>query len=401
MPAVVMIVENLPVPFDRRVWQEAKALRDAGWTVSVICPLNEKYSSRRETLEGIHIFRHPLPMEARGKLGFLVEYGAALFHEFRLLFKVRREIGFDVIHACNPPDLIFILALFWKVMRGTKFVFDHHDVCPELFEAKFGEKRGFIQNMLLKAVGIAEKLTFKTADLVISANETFRELAVSRGGKKDADTVSVYSVPDRTRFYRTEPNLALRKGKRIVIGYMGIINDQDGVDHVVEMAAHLKYDLGQSDFQCVIVGDGPALLSVKALCIDKNVSDVVTFTGYVSGADFLSALSTFDIGVIPDPLNPYNDKISMNKVFEYAAMGTPIVAFPLSETRRLLSEDAIFAQGTDSQALARAVLPLMNDDELRSKMGQAAKIRAEKDFNWDFESQKLVKAYARFFPSSS
>jgi glycosyltransferase involved in cell wall biosynthesis len=397
MPSVVINVENLPVPFDRRVWQEAKALRDAGWTVSVICPLTEKYPLKRETLENIHIFRHRLPMEARGKLGFLIEYGAALFHEARLLFKVRKEIGFDVIHACNPPDLIFLIALPWKWLKGVRFVFDHHDVCPELFEAKFGDKRGFVQNALIWAVRWAEKLTFKAADLVVSANETFRELAITRGGKSDQDTVSVYSVPDRSKFYRTQANDALRNGKHLVIGYMGIINDQDGVDHVVEMAAHLKHDLGQTDFQCVIVGDGPALMSVKALAVDKQVTDVVTFTGYQSGADFLSALSTFDIGVIPDPLNPYNDKISMNKVFEYAAMGTPIAAFPLRETQRLLKEDAVFAQGNDARSLADAVLTLMHSDDLRLRMGQAAKKRAEDDFNWDHEASKLIKAYERFY----
>ncbi len=394
--AVVIVVENLPVPFDRRVWQEAKALRDAGWIVSVICPMTDQYPQARETLENIHIFRHRLPLEARGKFGFLIEYAAALFYESKLLFQVRREVGFSVIHGCNPPDLIFLAALPWKWFKGARFVFDHHDVCPELFEAKFGENRGKLQNALLWAVRFAEKLTFKTADLVVSSNETFRQLALSRGGKTDANTVSVYSVPDRSKFYRTQPRTDLRNHKRIVIGYMGIINDQDGVDHVVEMAAHLKHVLKQDDFQCVIVGDGPALMSVKALSVDLDVTDVVTFTGYISGEAFLSALSTFDIGVIPDPLNPYNDKISMNKVFEYAAMGTPIVAFPLGETKRLLKDDAVFAGGNDSRSLAEAMLTLMHDDSLRERMGKAAQARAKRDFNWDVEAQKLVKAYDRF-----
>jgi glycosyltransferase involved in cell wall biosynthesis len=387
MRSCVIVVENLPVPFDRRVWQEACALRDAGWTVSVICPATEAYPLRRETIDNIAIYRHPLPLEARGKIGFFFEYAYALFHEFRLLFTVHRERGFSIIQGCNPPDLIFLAALPWK-LRGKKYVFDHHDVCVELFEAKFGNKK-----LLLSAVALFEWLTFKSANLVISANETFRQLAITRGGKKPEDVVTVYSIPNKARFFKTEGNKALRAGKKTVIGYMGIIGDQDGVDNVVRMAAHLVRDHGLTDFQCLIVGDGPALESVKALAVDLKVTDVVTFTGYLSGQDFLNALSEFDIGVIPDPVNPYNDKISMNKVFEYSAMGTPIVAFNLGETRRLLGDVALYAETPDAAGLARQVAKLMQDDALRTKLGQDAKDRADRDFDWVKESAKYVAAY--------
>ena len=247
MPSCVIIVENLPVPFDRRVWQEARALRGVGWDVSVICPTSQQHPQRYEILDEIVIYRHPLPMEARHKLGFLFEYTAALFHEARLLFKIALTRGFDIIQICNPPDLLFINALPYKLF-GKRLVFDHHDVCPELFAAKFGRK-GLLHWLLL----FAEKLTMKSADIVISANETFRNIAIIRCGKSPQDVITVYSVPDRAQVKRLLPNQELRKGARVVLGYVGIISDQDGVDHFVRMLHHLVVDHGCREIGAVIV----------------------------------------------------------------------------------------------------------------------------------------------------
>jgi glycosyltransferase involved in cell wall biosynthesis len=392
MPSCVIIVENLPVPLDRRVWQEACALRDSGWEVSVICPLSDKYPATFEVIDDIEIFRHPLPIEARGRFAFLAEYAAALFHEFRLLFKVMRRRGFDVIQACNPPDLIFLVALPFKLF-GKRFVFDHHDVCPELFVAKF-EKRGFFHTLLL----LAEKMTFRTADVVISANETYRELAISRGGKNPNDVVTVYSVPDRARIKRVAPAENLRNGARLILGYIGIIADQDGVDHLVRCVQHLVTDHGHKDIRAVVVGDGPALESVKALARELKVDDYITFTGYLRGDDLLAALSLFDIGIIPDPVNDYNDKISMNKVFEYSALGIPSISYDLHETRRLLGNAGRYADGATPDALARACLPLIVDDQVRADAGLRAKLLGESDFDWNHEAQKYTSAYSRFLP---
>lgn len=382
----VIVVENLPVPFDRRVWQEAQALKRAGWQVSVICPANERHPQRFEMLDGIAIYRHPLPLEARGKLAFGVEYGAALFHEFRLLLKVARERGFDVIQACNPPDLIFLAALPFK-MFGKRFVFDHHDVNPELFEAKFG-RRGLFHRLLL----LFERLTFATADLVISANDTYRDIAISRGRKRPEDVVTVYSVPDKSRIRRVEPDAAARKGKAFVLGYVGVIGDQDGVDHMV-LAVDELVRRGRSDLQAVIVGDGPALASARALAAERGLDDVVTFTGYLSGEALLRHLSVFDIGIIPDPVNAYNDKISMNKVFEYSALGIPSVAYPLTETRRLLGGAGVYASGRAPVDLAVACDALMSDAGLRRACAEEAVRRAARSFSWDREAEKLVAAY--------
>ncbi len=377
---------------DRRVWQEARALCESGWVVSVICPATEQFPARREKIDGIEIFRHPLPFQGRGVSGFFIEYATALFHEFRLLFKVHSVCGFEVIQVCNPPDLLFLVALPWRLL-GKKVVFDHHDVCPELIEAKFGRKwfLGFL-------LSLAEKLTFKAADLVISANETFRGLAITRGGKRPEDVVTVYSIPDARYFgkasllKRTLGNATAKGSASIVIGYVGIIGDQDGVDNVVQMARRLIEKYGLKDFACVVVGDGPALPSVKSLAAELNVADHVKFTGYLTGNDLLEALSRFDIGIIPDPKNSYNDKISMNKVFEYSAMGIPIVAMDLSETKRLLGDAALFAVDGDASGLADQVACLIQHPELRHELGRMAKALADRDFVWETERKKYVDA---------
>ncbi len=388
-PSCVIIVENLPVPFDRRVWQEALALRQAGWQVSVICPATERYPQAREEIDGIAIYRHPLPLEARGPAGFVLEYGAALFHELRLLATVWRERGFDVIQACNPPDLIFLVAWPFKLI-GKRFIFDHHDVNPELFEAKFG-RRGLMHRLLLRF----ERLTFRSADLVVSANDTFRDIAIRRGGKRPEDVVTVYSIPDRSRMHRVEPDPARRGGRKFVLGYLGIIGDQDGVDHFVDAVDHLVRREGATDFRAVVVGDGPALASVRERATALELDDVIEFTGYLSGDDLLRTVSAFDIGVIPDPVNEYNDKISMNKVFEYSALGIPSVAYPLSETRRLLGKAGVYAAGREPGDLAGACLQVMTNEPLRRDCAAAAAHLAATAFNWEREARKYVDAFAR------
>jgi glycosyltransferase involved in cell wall biosynthesis len=389
MRSCVIIVENLPVPLDRRVWQEATALKDAGWKVSVVCPATAKYPLAYEVIDGISIYRHPLPVEARGRFGFAAEYSAALFHEARLLLKVLRREGFDFIQACNPPDLIFLVAAPFKLF-GKRFVFDHHDVTPELFSAKFGRK-GFLH----AALRMMEWLTFKSADVVISANETFRQIAIERGGKRPDDVITVYSIPDKSRLRRVAPDDSLRNGKNYVLGYVGIIGDQDGLDHLVRAVHLLRTKLQFTDFQAIVVGDGPALPSAKALAAELGVADTITFTGYLSGEDFLRHLSSFDIGVMPDPVNEYNDKISMNKVFEYSALGIPSVAYPLAETKNLLGDAGVFSQTTEPGGLAQACLELLSDDDLRMRTSARAQRLSDTKFVWERERSKYVAAFDR------
>jgi glycosyltransferase involved in cell wall biosynthesis len=385
----VIVVENLPVPLDRRVWQEAQALTRAGWAVSVICPATADFPKRFEVIDDIAIYRHALPFEARGALAYLVEYSAALFHQFRLLIKVHRERGFSIIQACNPPDLIFLPALPFKLM-GKRFIFDQHDVAPELFIVKFG-KKGF----LYRALMFFERMSYATADHVITANATFKEIAVSRGGKAPSLVEVVYGVPDRTRIHRVEPEPGLHGGRKFVLGYLGIINEQDGVDHLVRAVADLVKVKGFRDFRAVVVGSGPALEWVRALTRSLEVDDFISFPGYLSGEALLAHISAFDIGVIPDPLNEANDLMSMNKVFEYCALGIPTACYPLRETKRLLGEAGVYAPAHDPAGLAHACLSLMQDECLRARCAaEAAKLSAE-SFLWEKEARKYVETYER------
>ncbi len=385
---ILIIVENLTVPLDRRVWQEARTLHEAGYTVSIVCPKGGKYTATYEVLEGIHIFRHPLPIEADGALGYALEYSWALAWEFALSLKAYWKVGFDAVQACNPPDLLFLIAGFWKYLFGKRFVFDHHDINPELFEAKFN-KQGKFHKLLLWL----ERLTFKTADVSIATNETFKQIAIERGGM-DADRVFIVrSVPDLKRFKRLEPNAALKNGRRHLAGYVGIMGAQDGVDLLIEAMDDLVHTQGRRDIQCAIVGSGTELPALQKMAQDKGLSDYITFTGFLSGEPLLKAFSTFDIGVIPDPKNSYNDKISMNKVFEYMSLGIPFVSFDLIEGKKASGDAAIYARNNDPKELAAQMARLFDDKELAGALSAEGTIRARQLLKWENERARLLAAY--------
>ena len=387
---VLIIVENLTMPLDRRVWQEAQTLRDAGYTVSIICPKMGKYTKGYELLDGIHVFRHPLPLEADGALGYAIEYSLALFWEFVLAWRVRFKVGFDVIQACNPPDTIFILARFFRLLFGTPFIFDHHDINPELYEAKFG-RRGFFHRALLWL----ERQTFRAADVVISTNETFKAIAIERGGKSADDVFVVRSIPDMSRFKRVEPDAALRKGRQHLVGYVGIMGAQDGVDILVKAAAELVKGRGRDDIHFAIVGSGTELEALKKLAADLGVAEHMTFTGFMTGEPLLKAFSSFDIGVIPDPKNIYNDRISMNKVFEYMTLGIPFVQFDLVEGRSAAGDAAVYAENNDPHDLADKIAGLLEASARRAALSGAGRSRAAALLRWDLERAKLLAAYRR------
>lgn len=385
---VLIIVENLTMPLDRRVWQEARTLRDAGYTVSVICPVGGKYTKSYELLEGIHVFRHPLPFEADGALGYAVEYSWALAWELALSVRAYFKVGFDVVQACNPPDLIFLVAGIWKYLFGKPFVFDHHDINPELFEAKFN-RRGTFHKLLTKL----ERWTFRTADVSIATNETFKEIAVKRGGMAPDRVFIVRSIPDVTRFRRVAPNASLRNGKKHVLGYVGIMGAQDGVDLLIEAVAHLVHKEGRKDVGCVIVGSGTELPNLQRLAHEHGLDDHVTFTGFLSGEPLLAALSSCDIGVIPDPKNTYNDKISMNKAFEYMTLGIPFVQFDLMEGRKIAGEAALYAADNSPIDLARQMARLMDEPQLAAQLASEGQMRAKALLRWDDEAARLLAAY--------
>lgn len=394
---ILIIVENLTVPLDRRVWQEACALRDAGHTVSVICPTGGAYTERYELLDGIHVFRHPLPLEADGALGYAVEYSSALFWETLLSFNVRARVGFDVIQACNPPDTIFLLARLWRLLAGTRFVFDHHDINPELYEAKFN-KRGVFHKLLLWL----ERRTFRAADVSIATNETFRRIAIERGGMDPSRVFVVRSLPDRNRFRRIAADPSLKRGRRHLIGYVGIMGAQDGVDLLVKAVADLVHRRGRTDVHCAIVGSGTELEKLQLLARELKVDDHVTFTGFLSGEPLQRAFSTFDVGVIPDPKNTYNDKIAMNKVFEYMAIGVPFVAFDLDETRGTAAGSALYAENNCPRSLADRIGMIIDHPPLAERLAAEGMARSQALLRWDLERDELLKAYqVALAPASS
>jgi len=386
---VLIIVENLTVPLDRRVWQEATTLRDAGYVVSVICPTGGPYKSKYELLEGIHVFRHPMPLEADGPAGYAVEYSAALFWEFVLSVKVHFKVGFDVVQACNPPDLIFLVAGFWKYLFGKRFIFDHHDINPELYEAKFN-KRGFFHRVLHRL----ERMTFQTADVSIATNQTFKDIAITRGGMMEDDVYIVRSIPNLERFQRVAPNADLKNGREFLIGYVGIMGAQDGVDLLVDAMHQIVNVEGRTDVQCAIVGSGTELEGLKTRASEYGLDDYLTFTGFLSGEPLLQAFSTFDIGVIPDPKNTYNDKISMNKLFEYMTLGIPFVQFDLIEGRKVARKSALYAADNSPVDLAAQIARLCDEPDFRAKLAAEGLSQSRAQLNWGAEKARLLSAYA-------
>jgi glycosyltransferase involved in cell wall biosynthesis len=385
---VLMIVENLPLPFDRRVMMECRTLTAAGAEVAVICPTGKGFEERYEVVEGIHIYRHTLPLDAKGASGYLLEYGAALFHEMRLALKILRKHGFDTIQGCNPPDLIFLVALPFKLF-GKRFIFDHHDINPELYEAKFN-KRGFFWKLMV----LFERLTFKAADVSIATNQSYREIAMTRGGMASEDVFIVRSGPDLNRLHVQEPTDKWHNGRKHMVGYVGVMGEQEGIDLLLESAALMVHEQGH-DVQFVLVGGGPALDDLKQMAQDLKLQDHVTFTGRAPDDDLFSVLSSADICVNPDRVNAMNDKSTMNKIMEYMAFSKPVVQFDVTEGRFSAQEASLYAAENDTADLAAKMLQLLDDPKKRAEMGAYGRQRVVSDLGWDDQVNTLIAAYQK------
>ncbi|HEY2337665.1 MAG TPA: glycosyltransferase family 4 protein [Burkholderiales bacterium] len=384
---VLFLVENLPSPFDRRVWQEATTLRDAGYGVSIICPTGKGYEKTHEILDGIEILRYRIP-EADGVAGYLLEYSAALAFTFVRTFKVK----FDIVHACNPPDLFFLIGGFWKLF-GKKFVFDHHDANPELFEAKFG-RRG----LLWKAMVWLERLTFRTADISIATNESYKRIAVGRGGMPSDKVFVVRSGPSLERMKIFPAVQSLKKQKKFLVGYVGVMGRQEGIDYLLRAAAHIVHDLGRKDVHFGLVGGGTSLEEMKRLAGELGLDGYVTFTGRVPDEQMLAVLNTADVCVNPDVANEMNDISTMNKVMEYMALGKPIVQFDLAEGRFSAQEASLYARRNNALDLASKILELVDDEKKRKTMGDFGRRRVIEELEWRHEVPKLLAAYESLVP---
>jgi glycosyltransferase involved in cell wall biosynthesis len=324
-----------------------------------------------------------------------VEYSAALVWSFALSLKVLAKRGFDVVHACNPPDLFFLIGGFYKLF-GKKFVFDHHDANPELFQAKFG-KKGVFHRLLL----FLERMTFRTADVSIATNESYRRIAIQRGGMAPEKVFVVRSGPSLERMRIVPPVAALKKGRRHLVGYVGVMGRQEGIEYLLQAAAHLVHEMKRSDVQFGLVGAGTSLEEMKALAVSLSIDDYVTFTGRVPDAALLEMISTADVCVNPDVANEMNDISTMNKVMEYMALGKPIVQFDLTEGRFSAQAASLYARRNDPVDLARKIAELLDDPAKRAAMGAFGRQRVETELEWRYEAPKLLAAYAALEPARS
>jgi glycosyltransferase involved in cell wall biosynthesis len=391
---VLIIVQNLPVPFDRRVWQEATALASNGYQVSVICPAARGYTARYECLQGIHIYRHPLPLEARGAWGYVVEYASSLYWELVLSLKVLRRHGFDAIHACNPPDNIFLIGALYKAIAGKRFLFDHHDINPELYQAKFGRR-----DLLYRLVCLSERLTFLAADVSIATNESYRQIALERGRMAPERVFVVRSGPSLERLKILPPVPQLRRGRKYLVGYVGVMGAQEGIPYLLEAARHIVRDLGREDVQFMLAGGGPALEEMRRQTSQMALDPYVEFLGRVPDETLLEVLNTADVCVNCDEVNPMNDKSTMNKIMEYMALAKPIVQFELTEGRFSAREASLYARPNDARDFAQKIVTLLDDPERRERMGRFGRQRVERTLAWEYEAPKLLAAYDALFGS--
>lgn len=391
---VLIIVENLPVPFDGRVWKEACALRDAGSEVTVLSPRGKGYTQRYELLDGIHIYRHPMPNEGNSTISYLLEYSVALFWEFLYSWWIYLRRGFNIIQGCNPPDNIFLVALPFKLL-GVKYIFDHHDINPELYFSKYGR-----QDVFHRTLTLMEALTFRVSDVVISTNDSYKDIAVKRGGLDPSDVFVVRNGPDLDTFRPVPAKPDLKYGKRFLVGYVGTMSIQEGLDTLLDVAEYVKTS-GRSDVHFTCVGGGPALAELRRMVRERNLGDTVNFTGRVPDVELLEILSTADVCVNPDIPCEMNDLSTMIKIMEYMALGKPIVQFDLKEGRFSAQEASLYSSGPHHVAdFADKILWLLDHPQVRNQMGEFGRRRVEEKLAWKYSVENLIAAYAKVAKNS-
>ena len=386
---ILIIVENQTVPFDRRVWREACSLRDNGYDVTVICPRRKSSPKGFEVLDGVRIYRHPSPAEGSTPAGYMWEYGCTLVWEFLYAWWIFLRHGFDVIQGCNPPDNIFLVAVPFKLF-GVKYIFDHHDANPELYISKY-EKRGALYKILV----LLEKLTYRFSDVLIATNKSYQDLAVSRGGLAPGNVFVVRNGPEKDKFKPVSPNPARKNGKKFLVGYVGNMSIQDGLDILLDVALYIKKS-GRSDVFFTCVGGGTELNKLKKMVEEKDLLDTVCFTGRVSDEELLEVLSTADVCVNPDRPSEMNDISTMIKIMEYMGLGKPIVQFESTEGRFSAQAASLYAaKNAGVEDFAAKILWLLDRPEERAKMGELGRKRIEEQLAWDYSVPELLAAYEK------
>jgi glycosyltransferase involved in cell wall biosynthesis len=385
-----MLIENISFPWDRRMRHLGLALQRAGYEVRVICPKGENQDqSGFEVIEGIRVYRYPMLYQASTGLGYLLEYSWAFLCVSVLSLFVWLRDGFDIIHSANPPDIFFLLAWPFKLL-GKKYVYDQHDVCPELYESKFERRDGAYRALLF-----LERLSYRTADLVISTNQSYREIARERGGIQDERSVIVRNGVDRHQFYRRKPKLELKQPFPYMALYLGVMGKQDGVDRVVQTAYHMAHTYGRRDVLFLMVGNGECWQELQDLSRELGVAEMMRFVGRIPDELLLEYLSATDVCLAPDPPDRMNQLSTMTKIMEYMACERPIVSFDLLETRRSAGDAAVYVEGEDPKEFARSLNDLLNDPARRERMGQVGLDRTLHLVGLDNQRKALLAAYAR------
>jgi glycosyltransferase involved in cell wall biosynthesis len=387
-PRILIIVQNLPVPFDRRVWLESKALTAAGYDVTVVCPKG-KGDPEREVLEGVTLLKYRPYAPGGGALSFIIEYAYSFLATAALVFRARRSGKFAVLQACNPPDIFWPIARWLRRRDGTQFVFDHHDLCPELYDSRFPDGRALPKRGLLAL----ERATFHTADHVVATNTSYAEVAILRGGKAPDHVTVVRTGPDQDRLQRKAAAPALRRGRKHLVAYIGVMGPQDGVDLAVRAAAHVVHDLGREDVAFTFMGAGDSYDDIVALRDELGLQDYLELPGRVPDETVLDVLSTAAVGLSPDPKNPLNDVSTMNKTMEYMAFGLPVVAFDLKETRVSAGEAASYLPSGDVAAYAKEIVELLDNPVQREVMGRLGRLRIEEELGWPYQRDAYVGVY--------
>ncbi len=384
---VLMVIENDGVPEDRRVWDECRTLSAAGWDVVVVCP-ETRHADRpaTEVIEGIEVRRYQL-RPAESTLGYFREYSQALWQTWRLVRGLQRERPFDVVHLSNPPDFMY-LAVRAPRAAGARLIFDHHDLMPELFRSRFS--RAGLPHRVLREI---ERRALRAADVVISTNESYRRIAIDRGGVAPQNVFVVRNGPDLERFVPVAPDPSLRRGRRHLIAYLGVMGPQDGIDHALYALAELRR-LRADDWHAVFIGDGELLDAMQALAAELGLSEMVEFAGWRGDDDIRRMLSTADVCLAPDPPSPLNDASTMVKIPEYMAMGGPIASYRLPETRHSAGDAAAYAATAEPASLGRCVHELLEDPERRRRMRSVGKARVT-GLSWQRSAATLLNAYNR------
>jgi glycosyltransferase involved in cell wall biosynthesis len=391
---VLIIVENLPVPFDRRVWRECLALREAGYQVSVVSPMAMEMRKAREVIEGVCIYRYPAWHASGSFLSYLLEYSVAVAFSFFLTWVVLFREGFDVIQICNPPDLLILSALPFKLL-GKGIVFDQHDLSPEIYQAQksmYGKR-----NAVVTALLWFERLTYFFSDIVLVVNEACRKIALTRGSKRSDEVFVVRNGPSLQSIRSAAPNPALKEGKKHLLSYVGMMGPQEGIDVLLRAIRHLAVSQGRRDFHTRIIGDGTVLDEMRRYAASLKINDVVTFTGYAEYPEVMEGVASADLCLCPDPKTPLSDKCSLVKAVEYMSVGRPFVAFDLEEVRYSAGDAALYASPNDEEDFAEKVGYLLDNPELRNTMGNAGRERVLRSLAWEHSKEALIAAYDEVF----